>query len=407
MTNARTAADAFADAVGEDRSKVRLVDPHWRDLLTACCRVEVHCTGWPAKTTLTLDDLGIHADSDEEAAANAAVLVLGDRLLLPKPIVQEAVSLRNQFRQALWKRSIPSHWGALVPQHRYVEWKAEAARIKAEYRVFAERVYDTWDDLEQQVRQDYVVVGRQNYRRLVAAGRAPGETETEWVSQFVHRCMAKMETRDYWLNSMRMWWDDPSYIPLNSMLAEDEAEAAHVAAIAQAKTEMERDVLKGAAHQFELGLFQFMSDVRGELTSLIFNVVADCLTAADKNSGSLPRNSSKQLKNLVEKVEGLQFWDDATLTKQMSDITSMMDVPSGKRSAKEVQTVLQGIGAEARLLLIELDRPIERRSRHLGIPETEEALKEIVRQPRNVVISEEDAPVVVRRQPRRLTVVAA
>lgn len=380
LSVARQAADNFAASVGEDKANVKLANPQWQNLLTACARVEVHCTAWRAETTLTLADLGIEPESADDARALGTVLQLGRRLLLPKRIVDERQSIDNRLRSALWRRALPSHWGYLVPQQRYAEWKEASEDIRLAYLDFAYAVYEDWDKLMLEVETDYILLGRQNYRRMVAAGRKPEQGEASWVADFKNRCMAKCESKEYWLKSAKMWWD-VSYIPLASMLAEDEAEAAHKAAIAQAKTEMEKDVLKGAAKQFEDGLVQFIADVRGELASRVFNVMADVLSALEKNAGEFrfPRNSTKQLKNLVEAVEGLKFWDDKELDEQMATIKRMVDVHAKKRSEKAFGQAIQKIGCEARLLLVELDRPVERQTRSLGIPDEPEDLEQFVK----------------------------
>lgn len=380
---ARIAANAFADAVGEDQAKIRVVDPQWRELLSACCRVEPHVTRWRAETTLTLADLGIAPKDASERRALDSVLSLGNRYLLPRGVIEYGQHLENRFRNALWKRSIPSHWGNLVPQQQYPMWKAEAEEIATEYAEWARGVYECWDDHMETVRVDYWSLGMQSWNRLAQSG-IDMPFMSEWVDAFVQRCMAKVETKEYWLAKAKMWFD-ASYIPLRSLLAEDEAEAAHVAAVAQAKTEMERDILNSARSQFETGLFQFMSDVRGELTERIFNVLVDVLTAMDKTGGDLPRNSSKQLKHLISAVEDLKFWDDKQLDEQMASLRSIMDRKAASRDYGELQDVMRQIGAEARILLSELGRPATRRSRQVGIPELDIATGPLNRQPRHAL----------------------
>lgn len=402
---ARVAADAFAESVGEDKAKIRVVDPQWRDLLSACCRVEPHVTRWRAETTLTLADLGIEPKDAAERKALDSVLSLGSRYLLPRDVIEHGQHLENRFRNALWKRSLPSHWGNLVPQQRYGEWRAEAYTIAKDYEGWALGVYEDWDAHMARVEEDYRQLGLQAWNRLVQSGREMPPM-TEWVAQFVQRCMAKCETREYWLAKAKMWFD-VSYIPLKSMLDADEAEAAHVAAVSQAKTEMEKDILNSARQQFETGLFQFMADVRGEITERIFNVLVDVLGAMDKSGGDLPRNSSKQLKNLVEAVEDLKFWDDAQLDQQMASIRSILNQRAAERDYDELSDVMRSIGAEARLLLNELGRPAQRRSRQVGIPETEQGLGTLLRQQRRTLdVSDDEPSPTITRQQRKLVVAA-
>lgn len=403
---ARAAADAFAESVGEDKHKIRVVDPQWRELLSACCRVEPHVTRWRAETTLTLADLGIEPKDAAERKALDSTLSLGSRYLLPRNVIEDGQRLENRFRNALWKRSLPSHWGNLVPQQQYAAWRDEATNVVKDYLTWAQDVYDCWPELMMRVEEDYRQLGLQAWNRLVQSGRDMPPMN-EWVARFVQRCMAKVETREYWLAKAKMWWD-VSYIPLKSMLAEDEAEAAHVAAVAQAKTEMERDILNSAKKQFETGLFQFMADVRGEITERIFNVLVDVLTAMERNGRAMPRNSSKQLKNLLEAVEDLKFWDDPKLDEQMAAIRSIMNQRSDDRDYSELQDVMRQIGAEARLLLNELGRPVQRRSRQVGIPETEQGLGTLLRQQRRSLdVSDEVMTQPITRQARKLEAMVA
>lgn len=387
----RIAADAFADAVGEDRSKVRIVDDQWKGLLKAGVVVNIHCTGWPAETKLTLDMLGIYPNDDKEQAAYESAVDLGRLLMLPKSVLKQAQSYRNRFRNALADRCFHTRWGDLVPQHKYLEWKAEAVKIQAQYAAFAQGVYNLWDDYTEIVEVDYRIIGYKNFQTLVDAGRGPAMSQQEWVDAFVQRCMAKRETKDYWLASMKMWWDDPTYVPPATMT------------IDEAKTEMERDILNG----LQEGLFQFVSDVRGEITDKVFNVCVDVLTAMDKEGGELPRNSSKQLKNLIDAVDSLKFWNDESLESKMAKVSAMLDQRACDRNYEDMQDTLRQIGAEARILLGELGRPVNRRSRQVGIPEEEPVVGTILRSQRRT-LDVDDAPAVTfSRQQRKLELVTA
>lgn len=412
---ARIAADQFADAVGEARSKIKVIDPSWKAKLGEVCKIELHATGWPAEATLTLEDLGIEPKNEAERKALTSVLSLGVRYLLPKSVIQEGVHWRNAFRNVLWRYAIKTSWGPLVHQSKYAQWKAETESVAASYKSYAESVYDNWDANVAQVRADYTTVAKRNYSTLKIMHRIPmlywranagnvlggrEMTSEEYIDSFVSRMMAKMETRDYWLAKARMWWD-VSYLPLKDMLDADDDVMAW--AVKQAKSEMEKDILNSAHEQFQTGLFQFVSEVRGEITNRVFNVMADVLEAVNKNDGTIPRNSSKQLKNLIEAVESLKFWDEPTLDAQMNAIRGMLNVPAHLRSKNDVANLLRSVGAEARVVLVELERPIERRTSHLGITDGSEPI-EPMRKARNLTFTDDETPVVLKRQPRKLEV---
>jgi len=401
VMGSRQAADAFADSVGEDRQNVRVIDPKWKDLLGAVALVELHAECAKVETVLTLSDLGITAKDEAESKALTSVLSLGTRYLLPKRVIQEGTYWRNQFRQALYRRSLKSHWGHIVPQQQYQAWKAASEKARAGYYSWANETVASWAALMAEVEADYTAIGWRNYRVLCEQGVLEpklGEGKP-WVAAFVKRMMRQTISAEQFMAEAKMWWD-VGYIPLKSMLATDEAEAVHAQALAQAKTEMEKDILSDAKQQFENGLFQFVSDVRGEIAERVYNVMADVLEAIEKNKGELPRNSTKQLRNLIDSVNDLKFWDDDDLDAQMASIRKLCN--SKGRDEAEMRGVLRNIGTEARVLMTELERPIERQSRHLGDMVEDEAIVSN-RSQRSLSVADDDEPVVQsHRQARRL-----
>jgi len=224
---------------------------------------------------------------------------------------------------------------------------------------------------------------------LMQAGRKPDEEANVWVTRFTDRVMAKCITKEEWLHSMHLTHDDPAYVPLTNIMVGEEAEAIRQAALEQAKSEMERDVLKAAGKQFQEGLFKFEAEVRGEVSALVLEVVTDCLAGLRKNKKVLPRNSSKQLKNLIERVEGLVFWDEPTLTAQMSEIKVLLDKPSRARDGVAFEKVMQDVETEARFILTRLNRPIEGKAQRHVSDQVDDSVTVKTRQARKTVAVDE------------------
>jgi hypothetical protein len=377
-TKSRFAADVFAASVGEQPSALRVASTEWAEYLKECCRITVHVTRWHAETTLKLSDLGIEAKSAAEAKALASVLKLGKRNLLPARVLAQMQSLENKFRNWLAKCSIETEtFGTIVPKQRYTAWRDTANSIAQQYLGYAQWVYEHWDELQAEMRDDYRHLGWSTAQRLTAMGKLTAEPGA-WVEAFVERCMAKSETPEHWLSRAAMYWDPPTFITLPEPTSDEQ----HAAAVAQAKSEMERDILEGAKPLLDEGLFQFMGQVRGTLTSLVFDSVVDVLETMDrekrynKKTGSLnarlPRNSSKQLKNLIAAVNDLKFWADESLDAKLAKIQGILDQRSNDRDYDEMETVLRDLGAEARMLLFDLGKPVARRSKQIGIPHPED-----------------------------------
>src|SRR5439155_17657010 len=128
---------------------------------------------------------------------------------------------------------------------------------------------------------------------------------------------------------------EAEYLPLASLLAEDEARAEAIRAEAttarreqaarlEALSAMERDVLETARRRKEQDLDRFVADVQADLRARIDEVCCDVLASIRRRGGGLPRNSVKQLRGLVEAVGRLKFWDDARLDSEMAAIRGLL-----------------------------------------------------------------------------------
>jgi hypothetical protein len=386
------AVNALADEIDENAATIRVVDPQWVQYLKAGCTVELHIRRWRAETTLTQADLGLRPASAEERQAWDAILQLGRRLLLPKAVVDRAERLDGQARHWLLANSFRTHWGAFLPAQRYRAWKLHMLELQQQYLALGQEIVATWDALQAQVRADYRVLGQRNYERLLEAGADDLPGEEEWVVGFVERALRSVPPRERVGVSFSFDWA-VAYLPLASLLAEDQAraetilvesEAARQVATARARaaTEMERDILAGARQRKEALLDTFAADVQAELRARVYDVCCDVLTALQKRTGPVPRGSVKQLKHLVEAVERLQFWDDAELEQQLDMVRQLLDRKPEQRSPALVRQAMERLGAESRLALLTLDRPPERSGRLLGIPDEAPALEVAVRQGR-------------------------
>jgi hypothetical protein len=383
----------LAEEIGEDPARIRVGDTRWLASLKDGCTVRLHVGRWRAVTTLTQADLGLTPQDDDERRAWDRVLLLGRRLLLPRAVVERAERLESRARRLLEAHALKTCWGLFVHKDRYREWSPRNEELRRAYLALGQDIAADWEPLQREVREDYRTLGRQNHRRLRGLGIAGLLPEGAWVDGFVERALAGVPTPEYAAASFTYTWE-AEYLPLASQLAEEEARAEtlraeaatarrELAARAEALSAMERDLLATARRRKVQDLDRFVADVQADLRSRIYEVCCDVLESIRRRGGALPGNSVKQLRNLVEAVGRLKFWDDAELDREMAAIRGMLAAAPEQRSPAAVAGLVERLGAESRIVLLELDRTPRRNGRDAGVPDDLPALRGLVRRARS------------------------
>lgn len=358
---AQEAAEAFIQKMGDTTGKVRVVDPRWRDYLTECACVTVHCSRMRAETLLTPDVLGIIIEDEAQGRALDNVVQLGYQLSQPKRIKLRGQQLENKFRAIHRKYALDTQMGRIISAKNYPIFLKEAEAVRAEYLNWAQWVYENWDALLEETSQDLTILGNKNFLALWRAGKpdlVPSDRE-QWVKRFVKRCLRKVGTKDQWLAQAKMSWK-VGYIPLEAQLNRTTGQA-------EPQNALQAAVMADAANQLQSGLFDFMAQCRGALSNLIIEVMEDCLNAFQNNGGSVNRASARRLKFLAGKIDGLMFWDDQSLTRQMDEIVSHLEVKPESRDDERLGKLMQQLASEARSLLVELDVPRAKKSRNADV----------------------------------------
>jgi len=377
-------ASDLPEMIGE-QGQWRKIDPQWSSNITQCAMIDTHCSWWRAETTLTLEDLGLSGLPADERHAMENLLNLGQRYLLPKRIIKELQYWENQQRQNMYRKSMETAQGRVVAQKNYGAWLERAENIRANFNAVVQRIGNEWHELAAEVDTDYRALGTRAYRQASAQEWWPGNslTEAEWVANFVRKATAKRITAEQWLKEASMTWVK-SYIPLQAMIEREMLKQAGLIT-PDLSNQMARDIEADAAEQLGSGLYKFMADLRSAIANNVLDVVADCIKAFRKNERVLPRNSSKQLKNLVAKIDEMVFWDDKTLAANMANLESILAQRSDLRDANELEQALVNLGTEARMLLVELDRPAVRSTNDIGIPDEPVNLAQMATMSRSAV----------------------
>ncbi len=91
------------------------------------------------------------------------------------------------------------------------------------------------------------------------------------------------------------------------------------------------------------------------------------------------RGKVMALKNLVDEVQTLQFWEDPTLEDRITELDRVLSLEAKNRPPDDFQRALRALGAQARLVLLEIDRPPARSGRDFDIPDDLPSLTRVVR----------------------------
>jgi hypothetical protein len=98
----------------------------------------------------------------------------------------------------------------------------------------------------------------------------------------------------------------------------------------------------------------FLAEINTNLRSMVVDACRSVRDSIRRNERLVPR-SVMGLRNLLSKLERLNFHDDEQLTKMMDDIRIEIDKPSDKRSLPNLDAILSEILAECKEQIQEIE----------------------------------------------------
>jgi hypothetical protein len=379
-TTRKARFEEVAEALGESPDRVKLIDmAKWTRTIASLTKegalVALHVRRWRGQSKLTLDAMGIYPKTAEERAMYERLMSLGQRYLLPKRVLDRVQSIEERGRTALWQCSLHTFWGRFIPRTRYSEWSERNAEVKAAYEAYIEEMANDWPNLLVEVRREYLALARANYRRLLAAGAPDLGDEEAWVGKFVSNVMAQIPSAERFRATASYTWDS-EYLPLRE--SQEKVLGMDGEGVKEVRDALEADIRATEARKAAEDLSRFVADIQADIRERVYNASVSVLEAMRKNE-KLPGNSTKQLKNLVETVNSLKFWEDSELEGKLAEIARLVDVPAEERDMKALKKVIRKVGAESRMILLELDRPPTRSVKDAGIPDDIDALDTVIR----------------------------
>jgi len=304
--------------------------------------------------SLDAEDIGIEAKDDYQDFLNEYVR-LGRRRLIPVSYLKNLDALEVKARRLLKESSFYTAWGYFVPYQVYEELRRRLEEYKDDYKRLHDRILDDYDSIRTSTYMKYREAAQEVYRTLKKDPYV-GVPE-EFVENFVFRVMNAFPTVEE-IEVSHKFEINLSFVPVTSMMTEMESRMAN-AVMAKAENAVAEEIRQSYTRHVE----GFISDLAAQLRSMIFEVVSAAQDNVKKH-GHLPGPSVNSLRQLVSKVQSLNFMEDRVVIQQLGELSDMLDKESGDRDAGETMDLLKKIAEENRQVLLSLGhKPRAARSR--------------------------------------------
>lgn len=381
----------IANMLGISPDQVRTVDPQWAKYMKEGVVVTLSTGRWRATMKLDLADMGIRPE-EKDAKAIEKLVRLGHRVLAPADWINAMDRAERRARRAISDNALQTHWGWFVPVTTFQKVQETLAEAEADLRRELSRMTDqgSYNDAVDEVLGDYRVFAANTFKRLERERpELVADTDlAEFVQRTVDRVRANIPTPAE-IEGKFFFDVEYVFIPLPDILAEEQrrAELARMAqetawmqeqaerskveeelATVRAKEQAERDIARAEARAAQTaadikeqelrrmnravvetarrqaeGLVDgFMNDVQAKLNGLIYDAVST-VSAYMNDKGKMHPRNVVQLKNMIDKVQELNFVDDEDVDAMIERIKSELAVPADSRSFAEVSRVMNDI----------------------------------------------------------------
>jgi len=294
---------------------------------------------------LDAEDLGIKANEPGYREFLDEYVRLGRRRLIPVRYLRNLDAVETNARRLLRESSFQTVWGRFVPYQVYSELRRRLEEMSEEYRRLNQRILENYDSIRFSTETKYREAAREVYRTLQ---KDPGASVPEdFVANFIFRVMSKFPGREEIGESCR-FEIDLSFVPVTSTMAEMEARMASKVAASAEKTVA--DEIRQTYHRQVQG---FIFDLAAQLRSMIYEAVSAARDNVHKH-GHLPGPSVMSLRQLVQKVQQLNFMEDREVIRQLGELSEILGRGSDDRDEEEIVGVLKKIAEENRQVLLSL-----------------------------------------------------
>jgi hypothetical protein len=301
------------------------IDENWvLRLMQKGVLVQLHIGYWRPYSRLSESELGISEDGSVKE-----YLQLGRKKLLPPEMVAKLENIEKRARYALEENSFKCFWGRFVPVTAWNRWRAENEGIKSQFYSIRDEVISNLPESISQLRDIYAQMAMDAYKRSKYDSEA--QVPEYYIETFISKCLEQIPSPDDMRRLFR-YEEVYTYIPLPSQFEQLQQNSSP-------ENEMRRQVAREMNQHKQEMVAEFLAEINTNLRDMVIQVCQSVRDSIRRNERLVPR-SVMGLRNLLSKLERLNFHDDDQLSKMMEDIRIEIDKPSGKRDIPNLDAVL-------------------------------------------------------------------
>ena len=359
------------------------------ELRRSIVRVRLHITRCRFVTKFELEDLGVTVEDNAVRQALGKLMVFGEKRLLPEEYMKKLNQIESGARYALKERAFRTELGSFVPSTNYATCKAEIESFKRQYFELRDEILCHYQQLKRQTLSEYDVIARDAYQRIQSTRPDLLQESMEaFVASYCNRIGAQIPKPE----RIRATFDF-QFLPFDAFLqfgmtqeqatlTGNERERGEEMIVSpehgrQEAREQEwqreaiaRDLRLQAQKRLTM-LDSLCSSLVSQLRSQTYDAVCDVLATIQRRSGeSFAAQSVKQLKHVIDRIKGLNFYGDSDIDRIMSHLQDIVQLSpeARKRSIKDIQAKLRAMATSCRSTLLDLDEE-PRSARDLAIPD--------------------------------------
>ena len=383
QTSGPTKAQVIAQILNEP--DIEFVD--WQSLMGEGVVVRLHIRRVRFRKRLEFSDLGIHFPNELIQKKYQDIFRLGMKNLLPKKYLDRIEQIEYKARKLLAFYSFETVWGPFIPATAYGKWREAIRELEDAYYTVRDAILEDYPALKKQILQDYVTAAHNSYRIMnrvdpQALSERERQKEIYYLASVRRKIRTMLPTTDD-ITKTFGFTVVPTYIDLPRLAGDPAGSALPVAPGSQLEkrtiegveaseqTElrwlqagtkqrqammqaMNEDVVRQARAKKEERIDEFLTKITSEVRGLLYEATTNVLASMRKND-TLPPRSVVQLKNLVQTLNRLNFYEDRDVERSMKLIDSLIDVPREDRDIALIEQHLQEIAVVMRSTLLPLE----------------------------------------------------
>ena len=359
----------LAEALG---AAVKLED--WQKYMQEGFVVEIKIKRWRARKKLTLYELGIIPPDDEASDAYDDLINLGTNALLPTQKLKDLETIERNARQCLKNHSYNTPFGRFVPYTAWTSWKSANEGFKQRFMAMRDQMVAEYDDLVDTLLNEYATLAKhayfllreQYYRKDDYSFTETFSSESAFVRHFQTNLIARhIKTADQFRETF-VYTERFTRIELGALsldreqitepetwLGEREAKRAAAEYRRDTLMQMERDLVAQVRSQKKSMIDQFLESLMVQTRTLTYDAVTSVLQSVQKED-SLQGRPVIQLRELIKKIEQLNFWEDSDIDRMLTSLHAIIKKPSKTRDLSEIQRQLRAMATLSRATVLAL-----------------------------------------------------